>query len=68
MDGLMPPQELGVGAEVFKKNNGRVVLRGDVVKGDSGSHAVFTQQGSSASQMTTTKVLDIIARLPGCAG
>ena len=67
MDGLMPPQELGVGAEVPKKNNGRVVLRGDVVKGDSGSHAVFTQQGSSASQTTAAKVRDVIARLPGCA-
>ena len=25
-------------------------------------------QGSSASQMTATKVMDIISRLPGCAG
>ena len=28
------------------------VLRGDIVKDDSGSYAVFTEQGSSASQMT----------------
>ena len=28
---------------------GRVVLRGDIVKDDSGSCAVFTEQGSSAS-------------------
>ena len=47
---------------------GRVVLRGDVVKDDSGSYAVFTEQGSSASQMTAAKVMDIISRLPGCAG
>ena len=34
---------------------GRVVLRGDIVKDDSGSCAVFTEQGSSASQMTAAK-------------
>ena len=41
---------------------------GDIVKDDSGSYAVFTEQGSSASQMTAAKVMDIISRLPGCAG
>ena len=51
-----------------KYNKGRVVLRGDIVKDDSGSYAVFTEQGSSASQMTAAKVMDIISRLPGCAG
>ena len=35
-----------------QKYKGRVVLRGDIVRDDSGSHAVFTEQGSSASQMT----------------
>ena len=44
------------------------MLRGDIVKDDSGSYAVFTAQGSSASQMTAAKVMDIISRLPGCAG
>ena len=34
-----------------QKYKGRVVLRGDIVKDDSGSYAVFTEQGSSASQM-----------------
>ena len=38
------------------------------MKDDSGSHAVFTEQGSSASQMTAVEVIDIISRLPGCAG
>ena len=38
------------------------------MKYDSGSYAVFTEQGSSASQMTAAKVMDIISRLPGCAG
>ena len=32
----------------FQKYKGRVVLRGDNVKDDSGSSAVFTEQGSSA--------------------
>ena len=38
------------------------------VKDDSVSYAIFTDQGSSASQVTTAKVLDIISRPPGCAG
>ena len=51
-----------------QKYKGRLVLRGDIVKDDSGSYAVFTEQGSSASQMTAAKVMDIISRLPGCDG
>ena len=46
-----------------QKFKGRVVLRGDIVKDDSGSYAVFTEQGSSASQMTAAKVMDIISRV-----
>ena len=38
------------------------------VKDDSGSHAVFTEQSSSATQLTAAEVMDVIARLPGCAG
>ena len=49
-----------------QKYKGRVVLRGDIVKDGSVSYAVFTEQGSSASQMTAAKVMDIISRLPGC--
>ena len=52
----------------FQKYQGRVVLQGDIVKDDSVSYAIFTEQGSSASQMTAAKVLDIISRLPGCGG
>ena len=44
------------------------MLRGDIVKDDSGSYAVFTEQGSSVSQMTAANVMDIMSRLPGCAG
>ena len=51
-----------------QKYKGRVVLRCDIVEDDSGSYAVFTEQGSSASQITAAKVIDIISRLPGCAG
>ena len=52
----------------FQKYKGRVVLRGDIVRDDSGSYVVFTEQGSSASQMTAAKVMDIISRLPSCDG
>ena len=51
-----------------QKYKGRVVLRGDIVEDNSGSFAVFTEQGSSASQMTAAKIMDIISRLPGCDG
>ena len=51
-----------------QKYKGRVVLRGDIVKDDSGSYAVFTGQRSSASQMTAAKIMDIISRFPGCDG
>ena len=51
-----------------QKDKGRVVLRVDIVKDDSGSYAVFTEPGSSASQMTAAKIMDIISRLPGCDG
>ena len=52
----------------YQKCKGRDVLRGDIVEDDSGSYAVFTEQGSSESQMTAAKVMDIISRLPGFDG
>ena len=51
----------------FQKYKGQVVLRGDIVEDDSGSFGVFTEQGSSASQMTAAKVMNITSRTPGCA-
>ena len=51
-----------------QKYKGRIVLRGNIVKDDSGSYAAFTEQGSSASQMTAATVMYIISRLPRCAG
>ena len=50
------------------KFQGRAVFGGDIVKDDSGSYAAFTEQGSSASQMTAAKVTQIISSIPGCAG
>ena len=46
------------------KFKGRVVLQRALSKNDSGAHAVFTEAGSSASQMTAAKVMDAVARLP----
>ena len=51
----------------FQSCRGRIVLRGDVVKDDSGSYEVFTEQGAPTSLMTAAKVLDFIAELLGCA-
>ena len=51
-----------------QKYKGRVVLRGDIAKDNSGSFAVFIEQGSSASQITAAKIMDIISRLPGFDG
>ena len=52
----------------LQKYKGRVVSRGETVKDGSGSYAVFTEQGSSASHMTAANVSDVISRLPDCAG
>ena len=38
------------------------------MKDDSGSYAVFTEQRSSASQMTAAKSHGKFSRLPGCDG
>ena len=44
----------------YQKYKGRVVFRGDSAIDDSGSYAVYAEQGSSASQMTAAKVMDVI--------
>ena len=41
------------------KYKSRVVLRGDIVKYDLVSYAVYTEQGSSASQMTAAEIIHI---------
>ena len=55
-------------AKIFQIYKGRIVFRGDDVKDEDGTHAVFSEQGTSANQMASTKFLDAIARLPGCDG
>ena len=50
----------------IQKYKGRVVLRGDMVKDDSCSHATFTEVRQS--QMTAATIINVTARLPGCAG
>ena len=67
-DGHMSPQKNAELEPQLQKYKGRVVLRGDIVKGDSGSYALFTEQGSSASQMTAAKKNGRSAKLPGCDG
>ena len=67
-DGHLSFEECRIGDIAPKIQKGQVVLRGDTVKDDSGSYAIFTERGSSASQTTAAKVMDIISRLPGCAG
>ena len=67
-DGHTSPQERGVRTQISKKYKGKGVLRGDTVKDDSEACVVFTEQDSSASEMTAAKVMDVIARLPECDG
>ena len=51
-----------------KVYKGRVVLRGDNVKEEDGFYALFSEQGSSSSQLEAGKAMDAISRAPGCAG
>ena len=61
IDGHLSSHECGVRVEISE-------VRGDIVKDDSGAYAVFTEQGSSASQMTAAAVMEVMARLPDCDG
>ena len=45
IDGHTPPQKNAELEPKLQKYKGRVVLRGDIVKDDSGAYAVFTEQG-----------------------
>ena len=54
--------------EFLQRYKGRVVFRGDIVKDQTGTLAVFTEQGASASQMAAAKFLDALARMPGNDG
>ena len=52
--GLLSSRKFRIGQldDKVQKYRGRVVLRGDAVKGDSGSCSELTEQGSSATHMT----------------
>ena len=52
----------------LQRYKGRIVFRGDNVKDEEGSFAVFSEQGTSASLMSAAKFSDAIARMPGCDG
>ena len=51
-----------------RKYKGRVVFRGDQVKDQESTHAVFSEQTSSSSHMSSAKLLDAMARMPGYDG
>ena len=48
-----------------QKYKRRVLLRREKVDDDSGVYTVFTEQGSSASQLTSVKLMDVVARFLG---
>ena len=64
IDGHMPPQKCRAGTINCRSTTVELYS----VKDDSGAYAVFTEQGSSASQMAAAKIMDVFARLPGCEG
>ena len=43
-----------------QKYRGKVVLRCNIVRNDFGSYTVFTEQRTSASEMTATKSMEIL--------
>ena len=55
-------------AEALRSYKGRIVFRGDCVKTHKDEYAVFSEQGTSANQTASTKVVDAVAHLPGCIG
>ena len=68
IDGHMSPQECGVGTKIINVQRQSRAPWWHCKKTNSGVYAVFTEQGSSASQMTAAKVMDVIARLPDWDG
>ena len=69
IDGYLSSQKCGVRTKkIISTKEESYVLLHDIVKDDSGAHAVFTEQGSSASQKTAAKVMDVISRPPDCGG
>ena len=67
-DGHMPPQKTRSQNQNYKSTKADSCSVVTFVKDDSGAYAVFTEQGSSASQMTAEKSNGCHARLPYCDG
>ena len=62
-------QKRGARTQMYKSIMAESYSVGDIEKDDSGTCAdFFSEQGSSASQMTAARVMDVIARLPDCDG
>ena len=47
---------------------GRIVFRGDCVKDEHGAHAVFSEQGTSASHLMAARFVYALAHMPGMDG
>ena len=69
IDGHLSPQKKKKRSwnHYYRSTEAESCSRENIVQDDSGAYAVFTEQGSFASQMTATKT-DVVARLPGCDG
>ena len=52
----------------LRKFKGRAVFQGNWVPDEYGMQTMFPDQGSGASFMTASRLLDAIALLPGCSG
>ena len=52
----------------LRKYKGRVAFQGNNVRDEFGMQALFPDQGSGASFMTASRVMDAISILPGCTG
>ena len=52
----------------LRRYKGRVVFQGNNVRDEFGMQALFPDQGSGASFMTASRVMDAISILPGCTG
>ena len=55
-------------AAEMQSYKGRIVFRGDQVRDENGFYGVFSEQGTSASHMAGTKIINAIARMPGNCG
>ena len=62
----MSSQKCGVGTTISRSARDESCSELTLFKDDSGAYVFSFEQGSSASQTTAAKVMDVIARLPDC--